>query len=162
MRRLGLLSLAAALALLGACMTPEQRLEAKLGHPPGVSRALLASEGEVHDAVVVLFAQDPRVKIVDAKHAVQASWRQNDQEIVLTAYFAPGFSEDQSTVEVVCTGPASAQVRRRLEEEWIGKIPASLKYYGLQIPPQMRTPLDEGPRAELPDEAPTVDQIWRY
>ncbi len=152
-------SLMSLLAVALACSAPAT---ASVLHRRGTSRAMLASAGEVHDAVRVLFSQDPRIQIQDAKDEVSASWLDGTQPVKVTAVFTQGPSADESDVEVICEGPRSADERRRVEEQWLDKIPSSVKYYGLQIPPDLRSPLDEGPRAALPDEVPSVDRFRRY
>lgn len=158
MRTLGTKTAALAAALLLGLARPAPAAM----RPHGTQRALLASVGDIHDALIVLLSQDPRIAIQDGKDVVRASWLDGTQPTTLTAYLTPGPSGDQSVLELVCEGPRSSHERRQIERQWLDRIPESVKYYGLQLPPDLRSPLDEGPRAQLPDEVPSVDRFRRY
>jgi hypothetical protein len=159
MRTLGTLWTAALAAVLLGAAPPAG---AALLRAKGTSRPMLASPGEIHDAVVALFGQDPRVTVQDGKDLIVASWLDGTQPIKLTAKISAGPTDDQSGIEILCEGPRAEGERRRLETEWLDRIPSSIKYYGLQVPPDLRSPLDEGPRAELPPTVPSIDQFRRY
>lgn len=143
-----LLMLALSATVVGCSGAPKKKVALDHG---GTKRTLLAKKGEVRDALMALAARDP-------KHAVK---EQGDGDVievegVFTAYLEPGPLGDETDVELIC------KAGREAEKEWLDKLPEAVKYLALDHVPDLRSPLDEGPRAVLPPVVPEIDAVRRY
>lgn len=151
--------LAFATAIVGCSSAPKKTVALDHG---GTRRTLLAKKGEIRDALMTLVTRDPQYTVTEAGDTVNVAFRNGSEQWGLTAYLEPGDSGDQGDIEIVCQGPATEEARRKLEKEWLDKLPEAVKYLALDHVPDLRSPLDEGPRAVLPSVAPAVDAVRRY
>lgn len=143
------------LGLFAACASAPKVSE---GHG-GTRRTLLAKTGEVHDALLTLFNRDPQYTVKDLGDLqIEVSYLVGNQPVTLTAYMDPGPVGDDTDVEIICTGPN----HRKVEEDWMGKLPEAVKYLAMDNAPDLHSPLDEGPRAVLPPAVPSIDGVRRY
>lgn len=158
MRKLLTLALAAnALLAIGCASSQKVAIDRD-----GTRSTLLAKKGEVHDALMAIISRDPQYEVVDAGDVVTARFLKGNQPWTLTAYLEPGSSGDETDVEIVCQGPNDGAEKRRTEREWLGKLPEAVKYLALDHVPDLRTPLDEGPRATEAPAVPSIDRARRY
>jgi hypothetical protein len=156
-----LFALASSVALAGCATSSTNARAARQSHG-GTTRTMLASFGDVHDALVAMLSRDPAFTVKDGFAIVTAEYAKGAERYTVTSYLAPGPSEDQTDVEVICQGIGPGFDGRKLEEAWLDKLPQAVRYSALAAPPDLRSPLDVGPRAEPAAKVPAVDDVRRY
>src|SRR5262245_59008375 len=121
MRKLLTLVMAGATAASAAC-AGAPKTKVSQGHG-GTRRTLLAHEGEVRDALMSLFARDPRFAVSQSSGAVSVVYLEGRRRLTLTAYLDPGPLGDETDVEIICSGHGEAAEGRRVEREWLDRLP---------------------------------------
>jgi len=129
----------------------------------GTRQAVLAAVGEVHDGVLAALARDPRYAIKDASDRIEATATQTDKPYTIVALISRSTNEE-SELEVVYQGNGSADEKKRVESDFLRQVVEAIKYAetGYNRAPDLKSPLDEGPKADSTPRVPAVDNVRRY
>lgn len=129
----------------------------------GTKQPVLAAVGEVHDGVLAALARDPRYSIKDGGDRIEATVTQSDKPYAIVALIRRDTNEE-SELEIVYQGKASSDEKSRIEGDFLRQAVEAIKYAetGYNRAPDLKSPLDEGPRADSSPRVPAVDNVRRY
>ncbi len=130
----------------------------------GLKQRLLASPGEVHDGVIAVLGQDPRYEVKDSGDRLEGRIAEGENPYSVLAVIRKGGDTEQTELEIVYQGQGSSEQKRAFERGFLRQVTEAIKYAetGYNRLPDLKSPLDVGPRADNTPRVPAVDDVRRY